>query len=921
MKITPDVFAAYLKCQTKCWLRSHGEVGSGNTYAEWVLTRSDTYRGEATKLLMKGMPEAELVVASPAAEGLKAAQWRLAFDLLIQCGDMETRLHAVQRVPCEAQGQPNQLIPIRFIFFHRLTKNDRLLLAYDAFVLSEVLDQEVTVGQIIHADNCAVLTVKIQALQGEVRKLIAEIASLLSNNSAPDLILNRHCGECEFQAECKQKAVEKDDLSLLSGMTEKERSKLHGKGIFTINQLSFTFRPRKPPKRAKNPSNPRHYSLQAQAIREKTVYIHGKPEIPTSEHCLYFDVEGVPWRESYYLIGVLVVEADSAQYHAFWADDDDQTAMIEEFCQFVDSYHCAPLLHYGHYDVKALREMGRLIPEVKRNALGKLLSTTFNVLPVVHSHIYFPFHSIRLRKAASFLDYKFASGIDSGIESIVFREKWRSSGDENLKNELIAYNREDCEALRTVCDFIRQSVTLAEARDRVPGRQENIALSDCLRRAGEGNRPVFKKAEFVLPEFEKANRCAYFDYQRERVYARTKRKTVARNHPLSHTIRRPSQDTEVVVECRICSHCGSSRLSPRTSVRRRLIDLKFFKTGIGVKRWQPNYIIHQYRCRSCGAHLIPPGVINLDSKTIYGHNLMCWCVYQNVICKQALLQVERSLGEIFGLRLPHSQVYRFRSAIANYYRPLRDEILTAILNEDVINIDETPVNLRKTTGYVWVLATHNRVYYVYKESREGAFLQDLLAGFSGVLVSDFFTAYDSLRCLHQKCLVHLMRDINDDLRRYPFDEELRCMAQEFGAFLVNAVSTIDRWGLRSHHLRRHIKDADRLLHQIHRKSFASQRAVKYKNRFEKYADSLFTFLRHDSVPWNNNNAEHAVHYFAKVRRFTDGTFTSSSLEEILTLVTVLQTCEYSGVNPLQFLLSGETSLASITKWKPKPSGG
>ena len=109
---------------------------------------------------------------------------------------------------------------------------------------------------------------------------------------------------------------------------------------------------------------------------------------------------------------------------------------------------------------------------------GKILSATFNVLPVVHSHIYFPFHSIRLRQVASFLGSEFASGIRSGMESIVFREKWRSSGDENLKNELIAYNREDCEALRTVCDFIRQSVALAEARDRVPGRQENIALSE-----------------------------------------------------------------------------------------------------------------------------------------------------------------------------------------------------------------------------------------------------------------------------------------------------------------------------------------------------------------------------------------------------------------------------------------------------------
>jgi hypothetical protein len=348
-----------------------------------------------------------------------------------------------------------------------------------------------------------------------------------------------------------------------------------------------------------------------------------------------------------------------------------------------------------------------------------------------------------------------------------------------------------------------------------------------------------------------------------------------------------------------------------------MIDLKFFKTGIGVKRWQPYYVFQRYRCRSCGALLLPPGAVNAGRRGIYGHNLMCWCVYHNVICKQSLLQVERSLRDIFGLRLPYKNVYRFRSILADHYVPLQKEILAAILSEDVINIDETPVNLRKTTGYVWVLATHDKVYYVYKESREGSFLKGLLADFSGVLVADFFTAYDSLKCRHQKCLVHLMRDMNDDLRRHPFDEELRYVAQEFGLVLSNTVSAIDRWGLKAHHLHKHIKAADRLLHQIGRRAFTSEQAVKYQRRFGKYAESLFEFLHHDNVPWNNNNAEHAVHYFAKVRRFTDGTFTSSSIEELLTLVTVLQTCEYSGINPLQFLLSGETSLQAMTKWRER----
>jgi CRISPR/Cas system-associated exonuclease Cas4 (RecB family) len=44
MKITPDLFEAYLKCPTKCWLRATAEPSAGNTYAEWVKAQSDSYR-------------------------------------------------------------------------------------------------------------------------------------------------------------------------------------------------------------------------------------------------------------------------------------------------------------------------------------------------------------------------------------------------------------------------------------------------------------------------------------------------------------------------------------------------------------------------------------------------------------------------------------------------------------------------------------------------------------------------------------------------------------------------------------------------------------------------------------------------------------------------------------------------------------
>src|SRR5947207_10414171 len=107
-----------------------------------------------------------------------------------------------------------------------------------------------------------------------------------------------------------------------------------------------------------------------------------------------------------------------------------------------------------------------------------------------------------------------------------------------------------------------------------------------------------------------------------------------------------------------------------------------------------------------------------------------------------------------------------------------------MLANTVINIEEKKVKLKNNrNGYVWVITSLDKVYYFYKPSREGSFLQDLLDKFSGVLVSDFFSAYDSLKCEQQKCLVHLIRDIDDDVMKNPLDIELTSMARDFGAVL------------------------------------------------------------------------------------------------------------------------------------------
>jgi len=277
---------------------------------------------------MEDIPPDECALPSPDPPNLKAAKWRLAVDFTVRAQNLESRLDAVERVTSEGQGKAAQFIPIRFVFTNKLTRDDKLLLAFDALVFSEMIGREVSFGKIIHGDDHATLKVKTVALVGEVRKSIGKMAALLSISSPPDLVLIKQCAECEFQARCKKKAIEKDDLSLLPRMSEKERRKFNTKGIFTVTQLSYTFRPRRRPKHLTGKSEKYHHSLKALAIRERKIHIVGTPDLKVAGTPVFLDVEALPDHEFYYLIGVRVKTAEGFVQHSLWADTFEQEKRI-----------------------------------------------------------------------------------------------------------------------------------------------------------------------------------------------------------------------------------------------------------------------------------------------------------------------------------------------------------------------------------------------------------------------------------------------------------------------------------------------------------------------------------------------------------------------------------------------------------------
>jgi predicted RecB family nuclease len=918
MKPTAEIFSAFLKCPTKCYLRSTGHTGSGNAYADWVRDRTDAYLGAVRRRLLAGVPEAEVVIA-PATETLKTATWRLALDLPVQASNGDSRLHAVEREPSQDRGRPAQLIPVRFVYLNKLTRDDRLLVAFDALLLSEVLGREVSVGKIIHGDEHSTLKVKTAGLAKDARKILGKMMSMLAAGSPPDLALIRHCGECEFRDRCREQAREKDVLSLLSSMTEKERKKLHSEGIFTLTQLSYTFRPRRRPKRLQHKREKYHHSLKALAIREKKIHIVGSPELNIKGTPVYFDVEGLPDREFYYLVGLRVETLDGFVQRSFWADDiDAEKTLWEDFIAAITEVENPVLIHYGSFETTFLKRMGERYGEPLEGSPAALaIKSAINILSFMFAQVYFPTYSNGLKEIAGWLGHSWSHKNPSGAQSIIWRVQWQESGQPDAKQNLITYNAEDCQGLQ----ILTNSLIRLCSSDNRPNLENGADPKAVLAERSTSKDTLWPRFSSEIKSFEVINKAARWNYQRERVYIRTDQ--VLKKAPAR--LRRSTQGRTANPNKKInyqrdaiCPVCG--RKPKFVGFQKKTVfDIRFSRYGI--RRWVVAYRYAVYWCRVCHKTLGIPD--ELKPWGINGRNLVMFIAFQ--IAELCIPQRTIALGlnRLIRLGLNETGVGRLKGMAADYYFDTRVRILEKLIKGNLIHADETPMVLKHKRGYVWVFASLHEVAYFYTETREGDFVVQALQAFKGVLVSDFYAPYDSLPCHQQKCLIHLMRDLNDAVMDHPYDGELKEIVIGFADLLRSIVQTIDRWGLKSRFLKRHLKDVDRFYRRITRPSYGSEAAQKCKERFVKNRSGLFTFLSRDGIPWNNNNAEHAIKAFARLRRAIIGLSTANGIEEYLILLSICQTCKYSGLDFLDFLLSGEKDIdafaASIGRHRKQPS--
>jgi predicted RecB family nuclease len=914
--VTSRLFEAYLACPTKCYLQSTGEVGATNDFANWNETRSETYLCEGVQRLTT-YNNSELAPELPAPGHWNNVRWHFALNLIARAENMEASLQIVERIPPKGTNKTSQFVPIRFVPANKLSRSDKLMAGFDASVLSKASGVKVDLAKIVHGDKRSVFKVKTNSLSRIVHNTVGKIAALLSATAPPDLILNRHCPECGFQSRCRKMAVQKDDLSLLANLPDKERSRLNRKGIFTVNQLSYTFRPRRRIKRLADKPENYHHSLKALAIREQKIHIVGRPQLRIEGTPIYFDVEGIPDRNFYYLLSAYLETDDGPKRHTLWANDAvDEKHVWSAFLNILSGIDRPVLVHYGSFETMFLERMcDRYGGPPEDSAAGKAIASSINLLSVIFAQVYFPTYSNSLKEIAGFLGFEWTDPSASGLQSIVWRSRWEESGMHSDREKLIAYNAEDCEALSLVSQTLARLLEPDLYDDKISGSDIEIVHAETL---GKNLCSKWRAFKSPITDLEHINRAAHWNYQRDRVFVRSglDKKTPTRRLRTHWPVKKP--ETVVVLKApSSCPECGKRGRRKSRLFSRTVRDLIFGRQS--VKGRVVNYRLQTYRCQSCGHEYNVHEWYRVGARK-WGWNTVAYFVYHMVGLRVPQLTVQHSLNRLFGFDLVRSTLNNLKARASDYYSVTKRKILNRIIHGNLIHADETRANIKGQLAYVWVLTNLREVVYILAESREKEIVQELLKDFKGVLVSDFYAAYDVIACTQQKCLIHLMRDLNDEILNNPFDEEMKSIAVEFASLLKPMVATIDRRGLKRHFLRKHLVEVDRFYGFLDVSDFKSEAASKCKQRFEKNRDKLFTFLHYDGVSWNNNNAEHAIKAFARLRDVISGTSTKKGVDEYLTLLTVAETCEYQGLDFLDFLRSGEKDVETFARGLRRRSG-
>ena len=812
----------------------------------------------------------------------------------------------------DLENRRNSYEPTIVAGTYSITPEQKTELLFVGLVLEQIQKQLPAVGRIVTMDEKA-HRVKLEKGYKGAKAYLKTLESWCStqSNEAPALILNKHCPSCQFRDICREQAEKENNLSLLDRMTPKAIQTYNKRGIFTVQQLSYLFKPRRKQKKRKNPEPVKHsLELQALAIREQKIYIQELPELTRQPIELFLDIEGIPDQGFHYLMGLLVCEGENCSQHSFWADNlEDEETIWKQLLAKINEYPEAPVYHYGSYEPKTFNQLAKRYS----TDIEKISKNLINVNSYIYGKTYFPVFSNTLKEIGEFIDFKWTELNASGLHSLVWRYLWEDHSEAEYQKRLITYNQEDCAALKKLTDGLYKVAVKAES-------QFNIEFADQQKRVST------EASEEIHNQFEAIIKFSHFNYNDKKIKfrkdtteniekpRRKKKKGYSKYKNIS-----ASKVNKVIFlpheeKCRYCENSilwTSKKISDSFK-----IDLVF--TANGCKKYITKLTGFKGCCSKCGKYFSPPGIHEKNGRDkLFGRGLQAWAIYQRLVLRLPYDLITQTMDELFNINIGLTTIIYFVKEFAKDYYDTEKILIQRILESPFVHVDETQISIQGVNQYVWTFTDGKHVIFKLTKTRESDIVHETLCEYHGILISDFYGGYDSVACIQQKCWVHLLRDINDDLWESPFDTEYEAFVLEIKKLILPVFEAIDKYGLKKRHLRKFLKYVDRFYkNNIQDKSYHSELAIKYQKRFERYRESLFTFLEHDFMPWHNNTAERALRHIA-IQRKISGFFFESGATSYLTLLGIMQTCRFQEKSFLKFLVSGEKDVDTFKSPKTR----
>ncbi len=830
--ITDEIAVAYCTCKLKAYLLLRGEHGE---YSHPYVLLKEGRASAGLKIFLNSSKQAGLRIqhckgGDPTAKADVFAQVTLRSNRLQASADALFSL----KEP-DGKGQ-SPVEPHLAIGTDSIAKEDKIRLAFIGLVLGNDRRHRSHTGVIINALGDT-QRIKLVALMGQLEPAIETLKAWKDSpdSTPPPIILNDHCPICRFRRKCLEQAEKDDSLTLLDRMTEKVMRKYHKKGIFTITQLSYLFKPRRP--RKKSPVSPLGFNLELQALALRTgkTYIHQSPIIPQHPTEIYLDIEGVPDHGSNYLIGLVIRFEGRAESYSLWADSiQNEGRILEEFLEIANRHSDAPIYHYGSYEPKALMRMAT----ASRLDVEAIIRRLVNVNTSIFGKVYFPTRSNTLKELGRHLGATWSSPDACGLQSVVWRMQWQDSGDVKLKKQLLEYNLEDCNALALLVSELRKIGQSSIARF-------DVAFADTPKRnATPSSLQIHDSLEGILQSANEKYKKNRIKLRPNEIAKETKNPLARKGHPCFQRISPPKAGKVVRVKrpikCPRWKAHSSTKLEPSDkTVEHVVIDLAFTKNG--CRKTITKFVGFKGFCTLCQRYYSPPSIRRLGNR-VFGHSFRAWAVYQRITLRLPYRVIAQVFYDLFHEQISVNSTVNFLSDLAEYYGSTERASLKRILTSPFIHVDETKLNIQGSNYYVWVLTDGLHVVFRLTETREPKLIQEILKDYSGILISDFYGGYDACSCRQQKCLVHLIRDLNDDLWKNPFNSELEDFVSAVRDLIVPIMADVEKFGLKKRHLRKHQQTVDRFFSKvIERQEHKCEIIQTYQKRFLRYRECLFRF--------------------------------------------------------------------------------